>query len=110
MFQPVRLNATYLKHVYFLFINFIEVELIHNVVFVLKHILKSIMPLLCPFGQEVKKKKLRVIFRVLNTDDAEEGACGRFYLPLVHRHMDPHSTCRTWRPGTILFRLNAFYL
>jgi len=82
MFQPVSLNATYLKYIYFLFINFIGVELIHNVVFVLKHILKSIMPLLCPFGQEVKKKKLRMIFRFLNTDDAEEGACGRFYLPL----------------------------
>ena len=83
--------------------------MIHNVVFILKHILKSIMPLLCPLGQEVKKT-LRVIFRDLNADDAEEGACGRFYLPLVHRHLDPHRTCLTWRPGTILFLLNSFYL
>lgn len=64
MFQPVSLNATYLKYIYFLFINFIGVELIHNVVFVLKHILKSIMPLLCPFGQEVKKKKTKSDFQV----------------------------------------------
>ena len=54
------------------------------------------------------EKKLRVIFRDLNADDAEEGACGRFYLPLVHRHMDPHRTCLTWRPGTILFLLIHF--
>lgn len=73
-----------------------------------KHILKSVMPSLCPFGQEVKK--IRVIFRDLNTDDAEEDTCVEFYLPLgALGPVNPHGTCLSWSPGTILFHQNACY-